>query len=176
VIALGCDDRPAEEVLAEAAERLAAGVEAALPGWVERQVHRRLRDAGMPYDDHAAAAAAAAGAAAAAEFGPRVRELLARDIDAQAGNPLALLRDAVVHPTGVLRSLGVPPVGRDEFAERVFPGDVYDLHPASFADLDPALHEPGLHWGAAKAFVHLRRRRGDGGPGTAAGSSSGNTA
>ncbi len=29
----------------------------------------------------------------------------------------------------------------------------------SFADLDPALHEPGLVWGAAKAHVFLRHRR-----------------
>jgi hypothetical protein len=42
---------------------------------------------------------------------------------------------------------------------RSFPDDVYDLTPASFADVDPALHEPGLVWGAAKAHVHLARRR-----------------
>ena len=46
--------------------------------------------------------------------------------------------------------------------ERAFPDDVYDLAPASFADVDPALHEPGLVWGAAKAHVHLARRRRDG--------------
>jgi hypothetical protein len=39
---------------------------------------------------------------------------------------------------------------------------VYDLTPASFADVDPALHEPGLVWGAAKAHVHLARRRREG--------------
>ena len=38
---------------------------------------------------------------------------------------------------------------------RNFPDDVYDLSPATFADVDPALHEPGLVWGAAKAHVHL---------------------
>ena len=51
---------------------------------------------------------------------------------------------------------------RDEFAERTFPDDVYDLSPASFADVDPALHEPGLMWGAAKAHVILHRRRSEG--------------
>jgi hypothetical protein len=59
----------------------------------------------------------------------------------------------------VLRAAGVPPVRRDEFAEHAFPDDVYDLAPASFADVDPSLHEPGLVWGAAKAHVHLSRRR-----------------
>ena len=29
-------------------------------------------------------------------------------------------------------------------------------------DLDPALHEPGLRWGAAKAHVVLARRRAEG--------------
>ncbi len=41
----------------------------------------------------------------------------------------------------------------------MFPDDDYDLTPASFGDLDPALHEPGLVWGAAKAHVFLARRR-----------------
>jgi hypothetical protein len=50
-------------------------------------------------------------------------------------------------------------VARDEFSERNFPDDTYDLTPASFADVDPSLHEPGLEWGAAKAHVHLARRR-----------------
>ena len=39
---------------------------------------------------------------------------------------------------------------------------LYDLSPASFADLAPALKEPGLVWGAAKAHVHLSRRRAEG--------------
>jgi hypothetical protein len=53
-------------------------------------------------------------------------------------------------------------VARDEFSLRNFPDDVYDLTPASFADVDPELHEPGLLWGAAKAHVHLARRRREG--------------
>ena len=49
---------------------------------------------------------------------------------------------------------------RDRFAEQTFPDDVYDLVPASFADVDPSLHEPGLLWGAAKAHTVLVRRKG----------------
>ncbi|MEO7555966.1 MAG: hypothetical protein ABIV94_05100, partial [Acidimicrobiales bacterium] len=70
-----------------------------------------------------------------------------------------LLRRAVRYPTAVLAAAGVPPVVRDAFAERAFPDDDYGLTPATFADVDPALHEPGLAWGAAKAHVHLSRRR-----------------
>ncbi len=53
----------------------------------------------------------------------------------------------------MLRTAGVPPVVRDTQAEAQFPDDDYDLTPTKFADLDPALHEPSLAWGAAKAFV-----------------------
>jgi hypothetical protein len=56
----------------------------------------------------------------------------------------------------------VPPAARDETDERLFPEDVYGLGPASFADIDPSVHEPGVAWGAAKAYVHLARRRAEG--------------
>ena len=88
--------------------------------------------------------------------------LLALDIDEQRTGPLALIRQAVPYPTEVLRAAGVPPVDRDEFAARQFPDDVYDLAPTSFGELDPDLQEVGLVWGAAKAHVHLSRRRADG--------------
>ena len=53
-------------------------------------------------------------------------------------------------------------VVRDAHAERLFPDDDYDLSPGAFADVDPALHEPGLVWGAAKAHVIMARRRAEG--------------
>ncbi len=84
------------------------------------------------------------------------------DIEDQRTTPLELLRTGVIYPTQVLSALGVPPVARDEFTERAFRDDVYGLSPASFAEVDESLREPGLRWGAAKAFVHLARRRGEG--------------
>ena len=71
--------------------------------------------------------------------------------------------DAARYPTEVLRAAGVEPVERDEMQERLFPQDVYDVAPATFADVDPALAEPGLAWSAAKAWTH-RRRHGAGLP------------
>jgi hypothetical protein len=59
----------------------------------------------------------------------------------------------------VLAGAGVPDVVRDEQARRLFPDDRYDLVPGAFGDLDEAVHEPGIRWGAAKAHVLLRRRR-----------------
>jgi len=63
----------------------------------------------------------------------------------------------VRYPTEVLRAAGARPVARDPIQVRLLPDDVYDLSPATFADIDPALAEPGLMWGAAKALEHRRR-------------------
>ncbi|MCA1693139.1 MAG: hypothetical protein LC733_13460 [Actinobacteria bacterium] len=138
---------------------MADAIEGAVPGWVERSVEARLAGAELDPDPAVMAEAARAGQKAAAETGAAVRRLLDADVDQQATTPLSLLREAVRYPTAVLRNAGVPPVHRDEVQERLFPGDVYDLTPAMFADVDPALAEPGLAWGAAKAFVHLQRHR-----------------
>jgi hypothetical protein len=140
----------------EHATALADAVEAALPGWVERSVARRLAEAGRS-EPEVAAAAAGAGRRAQREVGPRMRELLDADIDEQRTTPLSLLRDAVRYPTEVLRAAGVEPLERDELQERLFPDDVYDLAPATFADVHPDLVELGLVWGAAKAWTHRRR-------------------
>lgn len=146
--------------LQEYAAALADGIHRALGPWVERSVERVFVERlGHRPPQEVRDAAARAGAETAEVVGGRVRALLALDIDEQRTGPLALLRGATAAPTRVLLDAGVPTVVRDEFLEAQFPEDVYDLGPATFADLDPALHEPGLIWGAAKAHVHLARRR-----------------
>lgn len=151
----------ADANLVEQGRVLAAAIEAAIPAWVVRSVEQRWRDwSGGEADGALLEAARAAARRAGAEVGVTVRELLALDVDEQRVNPLAIVRRAVSYPTAVLRDAGVPAVVRDEFDERAFPDDVYALAPAAFADVDPALHEPGLLWGAAKAHAHLTRRRG----------------
>jgi hypothetical protein len=164
------DDPADAQALAEHAGRLADGVEAALPGWVERVVVSTWRawqaaatgTEAPPPPAGLLAAARAAGREAQRDVAPRVRSLLRTDVDEQRTGPLAIVRSAVVYPTGVLAAAGVPRVVRDEHAERLFPVDVYDLTPGAFADLDPGLQEPGLAWGAAKAHVVLARRRREG--------------
>jgi hypothetical protein len=142
----------------EHATALADAVDAALPGWVERSVARVVRAwTGASPDPGLIQAAREAGVRARADVGAEVRALVGTDVDAQRTTPLALLRAAVRYPTSVLRAAGVPPVERDEFQARAFPDDPYDLTPAAFADVDPRLAEPGMAWGAAKAFVHLQR-------------------
>lgn len=147
--------------MAQYAIALADGIEAALPGWVERSVERLLR-AHEGEDPRVLEAATAAGERAQHVIGAQVRALLMADVDDQSTSPLEVARGAVPFATEVLREAGVPPVVRDTFAERRFPDDDYDLAPATFADLDPRLHEVGLAWGAAKAYVILARRRAEG--------------
>ncbi|MGI8983217.1 MAG: hypothetical protein ACR2HM_01575 [Acidimicrobiales bacterium] len=142
------------------ATALAEAVEVALPGWVERSVRRIMAAwSGEAPAAHVMDAARDAGGRAAAEVGADLRALLEADIDEQWTTPLSLLRAAVRYPTEILAGAGVPPVERDSFQERLAPGDLYDLSPASFADVDPALAEPGMVWGAAKALAHRRRHQ-----------------
>ena len=138
---------------------LADGIEAAIGPWVERSVVATIEASGGLVTGSMRLRARAAGDEATAAIAPRVRALLALDIDEQRTGPLALLREAVVFPTIVLSEAGIEPAERDAQAIALFPDDVYDLAPASFADLDPALADAGIAWGAAKAHVHLARRR-----------------
>jgi hypothetical protein len=148
--------------LAGYADELATAVEVALPAWVQRGIDARWTAAnvGDPPPEVLDAARVAA-AAAVDDVMPALRTLLALDVAAQPTGPLDVIRRAVVHPTRVLAAASVPPVARDADAQRLFPDDTYDLVPGAFGDLDGSVHEPGLHWGAAKAHVLLRRRRGD---------------
>jgi hypothetical protein len=141
----------------EHATALADAIEAALPGWVERSVARTVEGFFGHVDAEVTAAAVEAGRRARDDVAPRVRALLQADIDEQRTTPLSLLRGAVRYPTEVLLGAGVPPVERDQLQARLFPEDIYDLAPATFADVDPSLAEVGLAWGAAKAYVHLQR-------------------
>ena len=141
------------------AAALADAIEAVLPSWVERSVVRVMTAWKGEVDDDVRAATAEAGRRATAEVVPELRALLEADIDDQRTTPLSLLRAAVRYPTAVLENAGVPPVQRDEQQERLFPDDVYDLAPATFADVDPALADTGMAWGASKAFQHLQRHK-----------------
>jgi len=149
-----------DTVLAEAGAALAAAIAAAVEGWVVRCVDGALPP-DAPSRPAVLAEAAAAGRAARAAVAPELGALLAADVDAQSGTPLQLVRAAVAFPTDVLRRAGLAPPRRDRFSEEHFPDDLYGLAPASLAALDPALAQPALAWGAAKALAHRRRHRHD---------------
>lgn len=88
-----------------------------------------------------------------------LRDLLELDADLQRTNPLTVLRSATAPLGRFLASAGVTPVERDEFDRRSFPDDVYGLAPATWADIDASLLEPGIEWGAWKAATIIGRRR-----------------
>lgn len=145
-----------EGTLAVFASDLADGIDAAIPRWVERSL-RVAAGAGGAFLEPSDVLTVAA--ATREVVMPELRRILAADVDADAGSPLEALRCGVGPMTACLDRRGAARPPRDEFLVRQYPSDPYGLGPASFADIDPGLHEPGLLWGAARAHVHLRRRR-----------------
>jgi len=139
---------------------LAAGLvdamQSAIGPWIHRAVISRC---GPELSASVEARTQVAAAEATADLTGQLATLLALDIDQQWTNPLSIIRSGVHHANAVLVAAGVPPTDRDSSARGLHPEDVYDLGPASFADLSPAVHEAGLAWGAAKAYVHLHRRK-----------------
>lgn len=151
------DRGEAESALEEAAGRLVAAVEAALPGWVHRRVTEVLQAQGALVEPEVKERAARAGDRAVAEVVPALSELVTTDPDEQTSTPLEVIRQAVVHPTRVLEECGAQPARRDRFHAERFPHDPFDLIPAAFADLGEEVHEAGLRWGVARAAVHRAR-------------------
>ena len=151
-----------EAMVREYSQELARAIDDAIVGWVVRCVVGRVVGTGGRVDDTLTTEAERAGELCRADVSPRITRLLSTDIDAQRGSPLDILRGATRYATGVLAGRGVPTVDRDAFAVAHFPDDAYDLGPATFADVSPDLTEPGIRWGAAKAHVHLARRRAEG--------------
>jgi len=156
----------------EAAARLQAELAPRLAPWLlERTLGLCEAWGGRPaasqlQDDLTAAATDAAG-----KILGELAVLMHRDVDEQSRSPLDVVRRGLTPLSDVLEAAGVPPVVRDEFEERYFPEDRYGLAPAAWADIDEALTEPGLVWGAAKARAHLRART-DSGPSAGEGATS----
>lgn len=144
-----------EEQLAHYAANLLVGLETHTRGWVESVLDRWVGP------DRSAQLVPGLADEIERALG-EVAELLSSDIDAQRANPLAVIRSLVPAITASLRAEGSSPVSRDPDAERLFPHDVFDITPGAFSDIHPDLHMPGLAWGAAKAHVHLQRRRAEG--------------
>jgi hypothetical protein len=162
------DDEPADQerrglaLLHEASDAIVVGVERELAGWVERSVVRILDAWGRTAPDERARAerdAVSAGSAATARVVGELRALFALDPEQQRSTPLEIVRRAYREPTAVLGAAAIPPVERDEFAERAWPDDTYGLVVHGLGDLgDPELAPFQLAWGLAKAKV-LRARR-----------------
>jgi hypothetical protein len=156
------DEQRGLALLQEASGAILAGVERELPGWVERSVAHIL-DAWdrTPPDarERAERGAVDAGRAATERVVAELRALFALDADEQRSTPLEIVRRAYREPTAVLAAADIPPVERDEFAERAWPDDTYGLVVHGLGDLgDEELAPLQMAWGMAKAKV-LRSRR-----------------
>lgn len=154
------DVQPADDVPEPARLLLDAAARSA-PGWLRRVTIAAASRGGVtvPADDPELADVIGA------SVGRLLRDLadlLGTDVDDQHTNPLSLFRQAVDGPTSFLRARGARPPGVDPFAADHFPDDVFGLGPATWSDVDPELHEPGITWGAWKAMTILRRRRDEG--------------
>lgn len=147
--------------LPQPAADLIAVVRDVAPSWFRSLVVRAATTAGVdtvPLDGSIAAMADSA----TAQLVDDLQQLLETDVDQQSTNPLSVLRSAIAAPTALLVAAGVPPPSRPAFEAERFPADTYGLGPATWADVDPALHEPGLAWSVWKAMTILRRRRDEG--------------
>jgi hypothetical protein len=148
-----------EAKLADAANSLASAFERSLGPWVKGAVAHRHQE---PLSPATVADTEAAAAEASDRIACEIRKLLETDIDTQWTSPLAIARQVVPLATEVLQRAGVSPIPRDPNASRLHPEDLYDLTPGTFADFGAQVHEPGITWGAAKAYVHMSRRKAEG--------------
>lgn len=134
-------------------------LDSVVPSWLRRCVERAVTAAGRDVADLEPALAEMVDREAPLIVA-QLDELLHTDVDQQRSNPLAVLRAATAVPTALLVAHCVPARVRDRFAIESFPDDIYGLNPATWSDIDERLAEPGLVWGAWKAMIVLRRRRG----------------
>lgn len=148
-----------ERRFAEIAATLSDAIIAAVPLWMLRTAEEKAARSGVSLDRIDRDRIGAVATMLAAELAPRLEASLTADVDAGAPSPLAVLRSANGPLNDVLDELGVTPGSRDPFLAERFPDDHHDVGPAAFGDLDESVHEPGLMWGAARAHIHLSRRR-----------------
>jgi len=156
------DQRGDEAKLRQIADELTDRLTEALPSWLEDIALQRVEEGGLPVDETLRRRIGDCARVVCEELSPRVRSVITADVDLAAGSPLAVLRDGLGPMDVLLDELGLPAPARDRMATEIFPGDTYDLGPASFADIHRDLRDVGIAWGAARAHVH-RQRHGEGG-------------
>ncbi len=132
-----------------------------IPTWLAAKLHEVLRLQGRAetVSEHSIAEVVES---VSQNLLQQLDELLLTDPDEQRANPLAMVRASLRAPTEFLLQSGAVPVMRDEFAQVANPDDVFGIAPATWSDIDPQLHQPGLEWGAWKAATILMRRREEG--------------
>lgn len=140
---------------------LRAACHSAIPNWMRKAVMRHV-DRDRLDRDRAEELLAARLPSAVEHLLADLDALFDTDVDAQRTNPLAVIRQHLNVVTTILDDLGASVAQRDPFDERIAPNDRYAVGPATWADVDASLSEPGLVWGAWKAALILQRRRDEG--------------
>lgn len=88
-----------------------------------------------------------------------ITELATARPETPLSGPLERLRRAVQPVTDMLAEAGVQTPRRDPVDIEMRPDDLYGIGPLAFTDLSTQVHEAGIAWGAAKAYIHTRRVR-----------------
>lgn len=145
-----------QERLQAYAEDLAKQIDVGLPEWIRESLGRFL---GQDQLLELQGETEAAEREASTQLMVQLRRFLDQDIDQQRTTPLAILRQAVPLVTRILQQAGVPHANRDRDAARIHPDDYYDLTPASYGDFGDDVQQASLLWGAAKAHIHIQRRK-----------------
>lgn len=123
----------------------------AIRPWLNDQVLHRV----MVLDDEMAEAIEIS----AVQVEKSIAELAAADVDTPLSGPLERIRQGVEPLNAMLDQRGVEPPLRNAMDKQMRPGDHHALGPMTFRDLGDTVHDAGISWGAAKAHLHLQRRR-----------------
>jgi hypothetical protein len=151
-----------ETDMAQFGQDLLQAAVADTPHWVSSRVYEVAQAQRLPDADDTQAWLADAIERAQCFVGTRLGELVSTDIDRQATTPLSVFRDAVRFPVEVLHQLGAEPIHRGDVSRWAFPNDPFGITPGNLSDVGEATHAAGIVWGAAKAGLHLQRRRSEG--------------
>jgi len=112
-----------------------------------------LVDERRPGGDPAAGSVNSVVTAVVADVDHRLRALADAHPTEPVSGPLEQIRQALGPLHDLLDALGAAPPRRDEFDEKARPADRHSLGPMAFMELGPEVHEAGIEWGAAKAYV-----------------------
>ncbi len=135
---------------------LVAAVNAAIRPWLNSVVAARIGPATVPPETTAEIDAAIE--KIATQVNRSLTELATADVDEPLSGPLERIRRETTPLVGALDDAGATRPRRDPVDTEMRPDDVYAIGPYTFMDLSTDVHDAGIAWGAAKAFLHRSRR------------------
>ena len=153
---------PADIDIESVARDLHQAAVAATPEWVQGCIAQVTVRQGIAWPDDADVWVESAVERAVAFVDTQLGDLLGTDIDQQRTTPLSIFRDAVRFPVEVLHQIGAEPAHRGDMSRWAFPNDPFGITPGNLADVGATVSTAGVMWGAAKAGLHLSRRRAEG--------------